>query len=114
MTVQLIILGTRRPNSDDDYAAYATVAGPLMSAAGGTFTGRFGRIADLVGESGPQQVAIMEFPNEKGSTNRIREPRVPSRRPTTRQGFREAQHHLGRRAARRIMTPSRGLPRACA
>ena len=65
MTVQLIILGTRRPNSDDDYAAYATVAGPLMSAAGGTFTGRFGRIADLVGESGPQQVAIMEFPNEK-------------------------------------------------
>ena len=64
MTVQLIILGTRRPDSDDDYTAYATVAGPLMAAAGGTFTGRFGRIDDLVGESGPQQVAIMEFPNE--------------------------------------------------
>ncbi len=65
MTVQLIILGTRRPNSDDDYAAYAAVAGPLMAAAGGTFTGRFGHIADLAGESGPQQVGIMEFANEE-------------------------------------------------
>ena len=27
MTVQLIILGTRRPESDDDYAAYGSVAG---------------------------------------------------------------------------------------
>ena len=64
MTVQIIITGTRRPDSDDDYGTYAAVAGPLMAAAGGTFTGRFGRMADLVGESGPQQVAIMEFPNE--------------------------------------------------
>ena len=74
MTVQLIILGTRRPNSDDDYAAYATVAGPLMSAAGGTFTGRFGRIADIVGESGPQQVAIMEFPNEEAVSTAFESP----------------------------------------
>ena len=74
MTVQIIITGTRRSNSDDDYAAYATVAGPLMTAAGGTFTGRFGRMADLVGESGPQQVAIMEFPNEEAVRNAFESP----------------------------------------
>jgi uncharacterized protein (DUF1330 family) len=65
MTVQLIILGTRCANSDDGYAACAAVAGPLMAAAGGRFTGRFGHIDDLAGASGPQQVRIMEFPDEE-------------------------------------------------
>ena len=64
MTVQLIITGTRRPDSDDDYAAYSTVAVPIMVKAGGTFTGRYGRIDDLVGDDGPQVVGIMEFADE--------------------------------------------------
>ena len=64
MTVQLIIMGTRRPDSDDDYAAYATVAVPIMVKAGGTFTGQYGRIDDLVGDDGPQVVGIMEFADE--------------------------------------------------
>jgi uncharacterized protein (DUF1330 family) len=61
MTVQLIIMATRRPDSDDDYAAYSEVAVPIMVAAGGTFTGRYGRIEDMAGEDGPEAVAIMEF-----------------------------------------------------
>jgi uncharacterized protein (DUF1330 family) len=64
MTVQLIIMGTRRPDSDDDYAAYGSVAVPIMVAAGGTFTGQYGRIDDLVGDDGPQVVGIMEFADE--------------------------------------------------
>ena len=64
MTVQLIIMATRRPDSDDDYTAYAELAGPIMVAAGGTFTGRYGRVDDLAGEDGPEAVAIMEFADE--------------------------------------------------
>ena len=40
MTVQLIIMATRRPDSDEHYEAYASVAVPIMVAAGGSFTGR--------------------------------------------------------------------------
>lgn len=64
MTVQLIIMGTRRPDSDDDYAAYVNVAVPILVEAGGTFTGQFGRVDDLVGDDGPQVVGIMEFEDE--------------------------------------------------
>lgn len=64
MTVQLIIMATRRPDSDDDYAAYGKVAVPIMVAAGGTFTGQYARIDDLAGDDGPQVVGIMEFADE--------------------------------------------------
>ena len=64
MTVQIIITGTRRQDSDDDYAAYGSVALPIMVAAGGTFTGQFGRIDNLVGDDGPHVVGIMEFAEE--------------------------------------------------
>jgi uncharacterized protein (DUF1330 family) len=64
MTVQLIIMATRRPDSDDDYAAYANVAVPIMIDAGGTFTARYARIDELAGSDGPQAVAIMEFTDE--------------------------------------------------
>ena len=64
MTVHIIITGTRRPDSDDDYAAYGSVALPVMLAAGGTFTGQYGRIDNLAGEDGPQVVGIMEFGDE--------------------------------------------------
>ena len=53
MTVQIIIMATRRPDSDNAYAAYANVAVPIMVAAGGAFTGQYGRIDDLVGNDGP-------------------------------------------------------------
>ncbi len=64
MTVQLIITGIRRPDSDDDYAAYSGVALSLLTAAGGTLTGRYGHIDDLVGEDAPQAVVIMEFADD--------------------------------------------------
>ncbi|GEM_PF-2535725 len=64
MAVQLIIMATRNPDSDDDYAAYAEVAVPIMMAAGGKFTGQFARIDELAGSGGPQAVAIMEFDDE--------------------------------------------------
>ena len=74
MTVQLIIMGTRRPDSDDDYAAYATVAVPIMVEAGGTFTGQYGRIDDLVGDDGPHVVGIMEFADEAAVRAAIKGP----------------------------------------
>lgn len=63
MTTQLILLGTRRPDTDDDFKAYVSVAGPLFAAAGGTWNGQFDRVDDLAGE-GPDQVRIMDFPDE--------------------------------------------------
>jgi len=74
MTVQLIIMATRRPDSDDDYAAYAEVAVPILVDAGGTFTGRFGRIDDLVGDDGPEAVAIMEFEDEAAVRSALTSP----------------------------------------
>lgn len=83
MTVQLIILGTRRQNSDDDYAAYGSVAVPIMMEAGGTFTGQFARIDELAGEGGPEVVGIMEFEDESAVRAAIASPEyqavVPSR-----------------------------------
>jgi uncharacterized protein (DUF1330 family) len=64
MTVQLIIMATRRPDSDDDYAAYANVAVPIMIDAGGTFTARYARIDELAGSDGPQAVEILLFTDE--------------------------------------------------
>lgn len=64
MTVQLIIMATRNPDSDDDYAAYAEAAVPIMMQAGGAFVGQYGRIDDLAGNDGPQAVGIMEFADE--------------------------------------------------
>lgn len=74
MTVQLIILGTRRPDSDDDYAAYGSVAVPIMMQAGGTFTGQFASIDQLAGDNGPQVVGIMEFEDETAVRTAIASP----------------------------------------
>jgi hypothetical protein len=82
MTVQLIIMGTRRPDSDDDYAAYGSVAVPIMVAAGGTFTGQYGRIDDLVGDDGPQVVGIMEFATKRPSAPRSKAPSTKPSSPT--------------------------------
>jgi uncharacterized protein (DUF1330 family) len=64
MTAQLILLGTRRPDTDDDYKAYASVAGPLLVGAGGVWNGQFDRVSDLVGGA-PEQVRVMDFPDEE-------------------------------------------------
>ena len=74
MTVQLIILGTRRPDSDNDYAAYGSVAVPIMMEAGGTFTAQFVRIDNLAGDDGPEVVAIMEFDDESAVRAAIASP----------------------------------------
>ena len=74
MTSHLIFIGTRRPDSDDDYAAYATVAGPLLGAAGGRPIGQYQRIDDLAGEDGPQVVGIFEFPDEAAVRSLIESP----------------------------------------
>lgn len=63
MTAQLILLGTRRPGTDDDYQAYASVAGPMFVAAGATWNSQFDRADDLTGQ-GPHEVRIMDFPDE--------------------------------------------------
>lgn len=63
MPVQLVLLGTRRANSDDDYRAYASVAGPLLVGAGGVWNSQWDRIGDLAG-NGPEQVRVMDFPDE--------------------------------------------------
>jgi uncharacterized protein (DUF1330 family) len=63
MTVQLILLGSRRPDSDDDYNAYASVAGPLLAEAGGVWNSQYDRVSDLAGD-GPEQVRVMDFPDE--------------------------------------------------
>ena len=65
MTAQLIVLGTRRPNSDSDYQAYVSVAGPLLFGAGGAVNGQYDRTAQLAGTEGPQQVLVMDFPDEE-------------------------------------------------
>lgn len=64
MTVQLIVLATRRPNSDEDYDAYLSVAGPLMMAAGGVFAATYGKLDDVVGLNGVEQTIIVDFPDE--------------------------------------------------
>ena len=74
MTVQIIIMGTRRPDSDYDYAAYATTALPIMVAAGGNFTGQYGRIDDLACDDGPQVVGIMEFADEAAVRSAFKSP----------------------------------------
>lgn len=63
MTVQLILLGSRRPDSDADYQSYVSVAGPLLVGAGGVWNSQFDRVDDLVGE-GPEQVRVMDFADE--------------------------------------------------
>ena len=63
MTAQLILLGTRRPDSDGDYKAYVSVAGPLLVGAGGTWNSQYDRVSDLAGD-GPEQVRVMDFPDE--------------------------------------------------
>lgn len=64
MTAQLILLGTRKPDSDQDFMEYASVAGPMFVAAGGEWNGQFDRVDDLA-DSGPDQVRIMNFPDEE-------------------------------------------------
>lgn len=62
MTAQLILLGTRRPGTDDEYQSYVSAAGPLLAAAGAAWNGQFDHVEDLAGE-GPAQVRIMDFPD---------------------------------------------------
>ena len=64
MTAQLIVLGTRRPDSDTAYEAYVGVAGPLLFGAGGVPSGQYKRVSHIVGEDGPEQILVMEFPDE--------------------------------------------------
>jgi uncharacterized protein (DUF1330 family) len=62
MTVQLIQLATRRPDSDADFKAYASVAGPMLVAVGGVWNSDYNRVADLAGE-GFAQIRVMDFPD---------------------------------------------------
>ena len=61
---QLIVLGTRRPDSDEAYGAYVAVAGPLLFGAGGTVAGQYARTDQLAGTDGPQVMLVMDFPDE--------------------------------------------------
>ena len=61
---QLIVLGTRRPDSDDAYGAYLGVAGPLLFGAGGTVTGQYASTEQLAGTDGPEVMLVMDFPDE--------------------------------------------------
>jgi uncharacterized protein (DUF1330 family) len=63
MTTQLILLGSRRPDSDDDYKAYASVAGPILVGAGGIWNSQYDRVSNLAGD-GPEQVRVMDLPDE--------------------------------------------------
>lgn len=74
MTAQLIVVATRRPDSDDDYKAYLSVAGPLMMAAGGAFAANYTKVDDLAGEDGPQQVIIVDFPDETAARSLFKNP----------------------------------------
>ena len=76
MTVQLIILGTRRPDSDEDYAAYGSVAVPIMMEAGGRFTAQYARIDELAGLNGPEVVGIMEFDDEAAVRDALASPEL--------------------------------------
>ena len=61
---QLIVLGTRRPDSDDAYGAYVGVAGPLLFGAGGSVTGQYAATDQLAGTDGPKVMLVMDFPDE--------------------------------------------------
>lgn len=74
MTAQLIVTATRQPNSDDDYNSYLSVAGPLMMAAGGTFTANYTKVDDLAGNNGPEQVIIVNFPDESAARSLFQHP----------------------------------------
>ncbi|MGI9610897.1 MAG: DUF1330 domain-containing protein [Acidimicrobiia bacterium] len=87
MTVQLIIMATRRPDSDADYAAYSEVAVPIMLGAGGTFTGRYRRIDDLAGQDGPEGVAIMDFEDEAAVRAAITSPEYEATIPDRDKAF---------------------------
>ncbi len=67
MSVQLIVLGTRSPDSDDDYNAYLGVAGKLLFGAGGTIKAQYEKTSQLAGDEGPQQVLVMDFPDERSA-----------------------------------------------
>lgn len=69
MTAQLIVLGTRHADSDADYEAYVGVAGPLLFGAGGAISAQYNRTSHIVGDDGPQQVLVMDFPDEETIQN---------------------------------------------
>lgn len=65
MTVQLVVLGIRRPNTDDRLGAYGSVAGPLLMKAGGTPVGKWSRIGSIAGDDHPVEVTVFEFADEE-------------------------------------------------
>lgn len=64
MTVHMIVVGTRRPGTDERYAAYGKAAGPLFLAAGGVRKDNYQQVGDNLAGAGPELVAFMEFPDE--------------------------------------------------
>ena len=64
MSAQIIVLGTRAPDSDEAYMAYASAAGALFKAAGAIPAAKYGKIGQVAGESGPQEVIVVDFPDE--------------------------------------------------
>jgi len=64
MTTHLFVLGTRRPDSDEAYQAYVGAAGPLLFGAGGVINGQYQTTTQVVGDGGPQNILIMDFPDE--------------------------------------------------
>lgn len=61
---QLIVLGTRHPDSDAAYGAYVGVAGPLLFGAGGVIAGQYDRTGTLAGGDGLQQMLVMDSPDD--------------------------------------------------
>ena len=55
MSAQIIVLGTRAPDSDQAYMAYASAAGALFKAAGAVPAAKYGKIGQVAGESGPKK-----------------------------------------------------------
>lgn len=64
MTVQLIVLGTRRPDTDNDYDAYAAASGKLFKDAGAIPAARWDRVGHIAGDNGPEQIMVVDFPDE--------------------------------------------------
>jgi uncharacterized protein (DUF1330 family) len=66
MTAILTTIGTLNPEGADALARYASVVVPLIEAAGGTVLARGTFRESIVGNDGPEFIAVMQFPSADG------------------------------------------------
>ena len=63
MSALLTTLATRRPTGDDALARYAAIVIPLIEAANGTVLCRGVFREAMVGDDGPEFIAVIRFPD---------------------------------------------------